>query len=224
MSSSYSVGSSNSSLDGSLMKAERSKAQKGKCLPCFTHISTGSCLYGDHCRFIHDHHVASHHMANTTLEQRNNVDHKIRDDPIYWPPAFHPSVVDEYTLDPKIIFHDNLRYKSVFSMWTYFVGSISSTSRDWPNYGENPMTKRERLPVFLKLADGIAAESKNIPSVLSYATVIKASAAAHHKNKLPRTTAISLSSKRKLSHRHLPSDHPSSFVDISPHHTARQSA
>jgi hypothetical protein len=209
---SFSVISSSSSQEESSThgKVERRHAKGAKCLPCFTHISTGACIYGDFCRFIHDRNLSSHSLPNTTLEQRNNVDHKIRDDPIYWPPAFNPHVMDEYTLDHKIVFHDDLRYKSIYSMWSFFIGAVSNSNEDWPNYSQNPLTKRERLPVFQQLAEGVPVtkDSEEQSLSVSYARIAKSSA-----------------QPRKItSFRNKQSIFNASLANIAPRHVARMSA
>lgn len=214
--SNHSIVSSNSSLDDSHGKHDR-RGQKGvKCLPCFTHISTGACIYGEHCRFIHDKNIFSNSLPNTTLEQRNNVDHKIRDDPIYWPPSFHSNIVDEYTLDKKIVFHDDLRYKAIFSMWGYFVGTVSQEPRLWQNLPENPMTKRQRLPVFQQLADGVPA---NVQTEAKF-TPLSYSSAAKSNKRFPRS--VSYLSKNQTQRQHMIPHHSS--LDISAHTLARMSA
>lgn len=143
----------------------RNQAGGNKCLPCFTHLSTGACIYGDHCCFIHDRRIAGNCLPNTTLDQRNHVDHKIRDDPIYWPPSLHSSRSGEYILDPKIVYHDDLRYKSVYSIWSFFVNTMVTEGQgdlpEWDNYPVNPVTKRERLSVFTTLAEG-----KSVPAAV----------------------------------------------------------
>ena len=218
--STHSITSSNSSLDDGHGKHER-RGQKGvKCLPCFTHISTGACIYGEHCRFIHDKNIFSTSLPNTTLEQRNNVDHKIRDDPIYWPPSFHSNIVDEYTLDKKIVFHDDLRYKAIFSMWGYFVGTVSQEPRLWQNLPENPMTKRQRLPVFQKLADGVPADVQTEAVKISPLSYSNAAKSSHKRSAFPRS--VSYLSKNQSQRQHMISHHSS--LDISAHTLARMSA
>lgn len=222
--SANSITSSDSSVEeASHARYFEKKAQKGvKCLPCFTHISTGACIYGDHCRFIHDKNLFCESLPNTTLEQRNNVDHKIRDDPIYWPPSFYPNVIDEYTLDNKIVFHDDLRYKAIYTMWGYFVGVVSAGNRiaQWSNEAENPLTRRQRLPVFAALADGAAVDEKTVKAQFSYANVTKAK---HPRENISRFHSMPTKHQTSFYKQRLMIPNPTS-LDIASHTVARVSA
>lgn len=141
------------------------KKPRAKTLLCFTHLSTGACIYGDHCCFIHDHRLNGDVLPSTSLEQRNAVDHKIREDPLYWPPTFYSQKQDEYWLDPKIIYHDDLRYKSVSSIWHHFLSTMHNDPQlmdDSANFPKNSLTNRQRLPVFRALAETPAGPPKHL--------------------------------------------------------------
>jgi len=126
------------SLDELEQSGRIPKADKFRCYPCHTWISTGACPYGSRCVFVHDPRVKGNSTATYTAAQSSKKTPKaaVRDI-FYWPDMLQqhnenkeedvPTVDIEYHFQPEIPRYNSMKYKAsgAYNLWNSFLATIS---------------------------------------------------------------------------------------------------
>jgi hypothetical protein len=156
--------------------------KKKRTHPCFAMLATGCCDFGAACCFLHDQRVGNKEgfdkFESTVVWRKNHVNHQGKDDIFHWPASCSS---DEYSFDHKVMYHSDLKYKSLASMWINFLRVLDDDRRQSDIDREamldiNTVTTRRRLPMLKSLAAGTPNPSSS--ATFNSSTVSNSTAAA----------------------------------------------
>jgi hypothetical protein len=139
--------------------------KKKRTHPCFSFLATGSCDFGPSCCFLHDSRVSGPDFLDKyegmLTWRKNHVNHQTKDEIFHWPASCNS---EEYAFDHKVMYHSDLKYKSLASMWMNFLKVMEEdvSHLEEESASElNPVTGRTRLNIFKTLAlTSIASEEQ----------------------------------------------------------------
>jgi hypothetical protein len=147
-------------------------------LPCFTWISTGDCMYGNKCTYVHPPNIQNEDKTSIMMKpkKREKSDHV--DDTFFWPKMENPSNDIKKKYELHAIDMKNKHDVCIFSIWKHYLlycifqdpqkladSSINrkilfflkQTTFD-PHYIENQYTQSNRLSVFVQLSQSKSIE------------------------------------------------------------------
>ena len=135
-----------------------------KSLPCKKMITTGICTYRNRCHYIHDVRIMNPTVKGCCRKKNKTEESDQRDNMFFWPPMTTAPGHEARSYAVSVSSDPLSGSIAVASLWYHFVEmcKVESVKHKCPqecvnNYVAdpmNPVTKRPRLPVFVKLSRG----------------------------------------------------------------------